>query len=217
MVAQGTEVLSTGVKAVITAGGTSERFGSNKLLEKLGDKTVIQTTVEKFLQHVEEIIIPASDEVKNHILECFKDSRIKFAAPGATRQKSVFNALKECGSCEYVLIHDGARAYISEELILKSIRQVKLKKAIVVGISAVDTIKVCDMHKRIVETPKREYVYHAQTPQAFVYKEILDAHKKLENLDFTDDASMLEHLGKDVYIVEGEVLNIKITTRKDLI
>lgn len=210
----------TGIKAIITAGGTSSRFGSNKLLEKINDKTVIQTTIEKFLEHVDEIIIPTHYEVEKHILECFNTPKIKFALPGETRQRSVYNALEVAAPCEYVLIHDGARAFVSEEIILRAIRQVRVKNAVVVGVLAVDTIKICNKHKKIIETPLRENVFHAQTPQAFLYETIFDVHKKLDmadGLNFTDDASMLEHLGEDVYMIEGEYSNIKITTKNDLL
>ena len=89
---------------IITAGGTSSRFGSNKLLEKLGDKSVIETVVEKFLPYSFEIIIPASEDIQDFLAG--KYDKIRFAPAGRTRQESVFNALKVCSNPDYVLIHE---------------------------------------------------------------------------------------------------------------
>ncbi|MBR6298790.1 MAG: 2-C-methyl-D-erythritol 4-phosphate cytidylyltransferase, partial [Candidatus Gastranaerophilales bacterium] len=110
------------ISAIITSGGNSLRFGSNKLLEKLGEYSVIETTISKFIDLVDEIIIPAQDEVKNHILKSkFYCGKIKFAPSGSTRQKSVYEGILACNNPEIVLIHDGARPFINKEIIKKTI------------------------------------------------------------------------------------------------
>lgn len=210
-----TSPTNIGIKAIVTAGGTSERFGSNKLLERLSTgKSVIETTIKRFLPYVEEVIVPCGADVQKHLEGKFE--KVVFALPGATRQKSVYSGLLSAGACKYVLIHDGARAFVDEEIILKTIDAVKAKNAVVVGVKAIDTIKICDETGKIVQTPDRTRVYHAQTPQAFLYEKILEIHKKLSQLDFTDDAGMVEHLGQDVFMVEGKYSNIKITVKADL-
>ena len=201
------------ISVIITAGGTSKRFGSNKLLEKIGKKTVIQTTVDKFLKHCDEIIIPAGSEIR---LAITKNPKVKFTQAGATRQESVYNALKACTGADWVLIHDGARPYVDEKIIRNTIKEVQLKNAVVVGVGAIDTVKICAPDGKILSTPKRETVFYAQTPQAFYFPTIFKVHQALATENFTDDASMMEFLGHEVFVIEGSYKNRKITTREDL-
>jgi len=203
--------------AIITSGGSSTRFGSNKLLEKIGEMSVIETTISKFIDLVDEIIIPAKDDIKEHIsnskLFC---NKIKFAPSGETRQKSVYNGLLECDNCDIVLIHDGARPFIDIETIKKTIELTKEKRAVVVGIKAIDTIKQIKDGK-IIKTLDRAEIFHAQTPQAFEYNLIKNIHEKYKNNpNFTDDSSMAEAENIDVYYLEATIKNKKITTKDDL-
>lgn len=200
---------------IITAGGTSSRFGSNKLLEKLEDKTVIEVVVEKFLPYSAEIIIPAGDDIQEFLAG--KYAKVRFAPAGRTRQESVFNGLKMCSNPDFVLIHDAARPFIDKDTICATISAVVDKKAVVVCAPAIDTIKIVDEFGKIKNTTKREVTYHAQTPQAFDYSLIYKVHQSLEAQGgFTDDSSMLEALGEDVFVVPGLHKNKKITFRDDL-
>lgn len=208
----------TKVTALITSGGLSTRFGSNKLLEKIGEMSVIETTISKFIDLVDEIIIPAKDDIKEHILNSkLFCNKIKFAHSGETRQKSVYNGLLECNNCDIVLIHDGARPFIDIETIKKTIELTKEKQAVVVGIKAIDTIKQIKDGK-IIKTLDRTEIFHAQTPQAFKYDLIKKIHEKYQdNLNFTDDSSMVEAEDIDVFYLEGSIKNKKITTKEDLL
>ena len=201
------------ISVIVTAGGTSRRFGSNKLLEKIGKKSVIQTTVDKFLKHCDEIIIPASDEIRTVIS---KNPKVKFVQAGKTRQESVYNALKACSGTDWVLIHDGARPFVDEGIIKNTIKEVQVKNAIIVAVGAIDTVKICDENGKILSTPKRETVFCAQTPQAFYFPTIFKVHQALASENFTDDASMMEFLGHDVFVIEGNYKNKKITLPEDL-
>lgn len=207
------------ISAIITAGGTSSRYGkTNKLLEKVHSKEVIKHTVEAFLavKEIDSVIISANASIIPELQKIFKgQTKIKITEGGSTRQQSVLNGLNEC-ECDYVLIHDGARPMISPEKIKKAIEMVKEKKALTVAAKTIDTIKQVDENLKIVKTIDRSSLFNTQTPQAFEYKLILDAHNRLEGENFTDDAGMLEHLGQDVYIIEGDYKNIKITTQSDL-
>ncbi len=207
------------ISTIITAGGVSRRFGSNKLLELMDDKTVIEHTILKFLKYSDEIVIPCADETKEIILnsKAFNKEKIKFVPFGQTRQKSVYNGLLGCTYKDFVLIHDGARPFIEEETIKEAIELVKVKKAVCVGSWAVDTIKMTDKEGKIVNTLDRNFIFQAQTPQAFEYELILSAHKKFCDKDnFTDDSSMVEALGCDVFALASLGVNRKITTRADL-
>ena len=207
------------INAIITAGGTSSRFGnSNKLLEKINGKELIKYTVENFdIAEINRIIITANPSIIE-ILEGFFSSnpKIKITEGGTTRQQSVYNGLQQACGCDYVLIHDGARPMISKEIIKNTIEAVKLKKAVTVMTKTIDTIKEVDRSGKIIRTIDRSKLYNTQTPQAFEYKLIKDAHEKLKDLNFTDDAGMAEHLGINVYMVEGDYKNIKITTANDI-
>ncbi len=205
------------VNAIIPAGGTSSRFGkSNKLLEKIGEKEVIKYTVEAFEKsNIDEIIICANvaiiDDLKKILNDCKK---VRIIEGGASRQESVFNGIKAC-ECDYVLIHDAARPMITTDLINTAIDEVVFKNALTVATKTIDTIKEV-VDGKIVKTIDRSKLYNTQTPQAFRYDLIKDAHEKLSGQNFTDDAGMLEALGQTVYILNGSYKNIKITTQNDI-
>ena len=196
--------------AIITAGGSSSRYGKNKLLEKIDGKEVIKYTVEAFLNtNIDEIVICGGEYLK----DIFPD--IKFTQGGATRQESVYNGLNSI-NCDYVLIHDGARPVISKEIIEKVKIAVVDKKAVSVMTKTTDTIKEVDQNGKIIRTSDRSKLYNTQTPQAFEYNLIKAAHEKLKGQNYTDDCGMLEALGYSVYTVEGDYKNIKITYPSDI-
>lgn len=203
---------------IITAGGTSSRYGNtNKLLEKINDKTVIEETVSKFVDfdEIDEIIISANNSIIEILEELLTNQKIKIIEGGNTRQKSVYNALQVAKN-EYVLIHDGARPLIRKDTIAYVLEAVLDKDAVTVMTKTTDTIKEVDATGRIIRTIDRSKLYNTQTPQAFKTSIIKEAHEKLKDGNFTDDCSMLEELKIPVYIVNGSYTNIKITIKSDL-
>src|SRR5574344_109150 len=204
--------------AIITAGGTSSRYGkTNKLLEKIYNKEVIKYAVDEFVKsNMDEIVICANSSIMNTLSEIFSDYKnVKIIQGGNSRQASVYNGLKVI-NCDYVLIHDGSRPMITSSIINSVKKDVIEKKAISLMTKTVDTIKEVDENGKIIKTIDRTKLYNTQTPQAFDYNLIMSAHIKLADENFTDDAGMIEFLGGDVYIVEGNYENIKITTKSDL-
>lgn len=204
--------------AIITAGGTSSRFGNtNKLLEKINGKEIIKYTIDAFVDaDVEDIVICANLSIVDVLGKIFADyQNVRIVEGGATRQESVFNGLKAV-SCDYVLIHDGARPMITSEIIKKTMAEVASKKAVSVMTKTVDTIKKVDENGKIITTIDRSQLYNTQTPQAFELSLIKEVHEKYKGQSFTDDAGMVEASGVDVYIVEGDYRNIKVTTKSDL-
>ena len=207
--------------AIITAGGSSTRFGSNKLLEKINGKTIIEYSVEAFLNsEIDEIVICCGED----LLQKFGDSsfasftqndKIKIIKGGQTRQESVYNGLMAI-NCDYVLIHDAARPMITPELIEKVKKAVADKKAVSVMTKTIDTIKEVDQSGKIIKTIDRSKLHNTQTPQAFEYNLIKSAHEKLKGQNYTDDCGMLEASGYDVCMVEGDYKNIKITYPSDI-
>jgi 2-C-methyl-D-erythritol 4-phosphate cytidylyltransferase len=206
------------ISVIITAGGTSSRFGkSNKLLEKIHGKEVIKYTVDSFLiDKIDEIIICAHQSCLTTLSEIFSQYKnIKIIEGGQTRQESVYKGLNAT-TCDYVLIHDGARPIISTSIIQNTIDAVIEKNAISVMTKTIDTIKEVDQNGKIIRTIDRSKLFNTQTPQAFEYNLIKTVHEKLKGGNFTDDAGMVEHLGYDVFMVEGDYKNIKITTKADI-
>lgn len=205
--------------AIITAGGTSSRFGgqTNKLLEKINNKPIIQYTVDAFANsNVDEIIICSNSAIIEELSDIFKTyDKVKIIEGGNSRQASVYNGLKVAKG-DYILIHDGARPMITPQIIENTKQMVIQKQAVSVMTKTVDTIKEVDENCKIIRTIDRSKLYNTQTPQAFEYNLIKNAHDKLQGQNFTDDAGMVEFLGHDVYIVVGDYRNIKVTTKSDL-
>ena len=205
------------INAIITAGGTSSRFGNkNKLLEKVYGKEIIKYTIDAFeTSNVDEIVVCSHVSIMDELKQLFKDyKKVVLTEGGSTRQQSVYNGLK-FSNCDYVIIHDGARPMITTDMINHCIEMVKDMKALTVATKTIDTIKEVENGK-IIRTIDRSKLYNTQTPQAFEYKIIKHAHDTLKDQNFTDDAGMLEALGETVYILDGSYKNIKITTQFDI-
>ena len=203
---------------IITAGGTSSRYGkTNKLLEVINGKTVIEHTLSKFseFKQIDEIIIPANVSIIDSLFKLFISPNIMIIKGGNTRQESVYKALEYVNN-DYVLIHDGARPLVNHTIINDVLNSVIKNNAVSVMTKTTDTIKEVDNTGRIIKTIDRTRLYNTQTPQAFKTELIKNAHNSLKGKNYTDDASMLEELNCPVYIVEGDYTNIKITTKSDL-
>ena len=212
---------------VIVAAGTGSRMnmGINKQFIKLEGKEIIAYTIEKFYNNsnIEDIVVVVKEDesefFKKEILDKYNFKNVKIAYGGKERQDSVYNGLKLLDEkCDVVLIHDGARPFVSDKIIDKSIEEAKEHKAIVVGVPVKDTIKVIDNDKNIVDTPNRCVLWAVQTPQTFDYNILIDAYKDAFKNKFygTDDAMLVERIGYKVKMLEGSYNNIKITTQEDL-
>lgn len=212
---------------VIVAAGTGSRMnmGINKQFIKLEGKEIIAYTIEKFYNNsnIEDIVVVVKEDesefFKKEILDKYNFKNVKIAYGGKERQDSVYNGLKLLDEkCDVVLIHDGARPFVSDKIIDKSIEEAKEHKAIVVGVPVKDTIKVIDNDKNIVDTPNRSVLWAVQTPQTFDYNILIDAYKDAFKNKFygTDDAMLVERIGYKVKMLEGSYNNIKITTKEDL-
>lgn len=212
---------------VIVAAGTGSRMnmGINKQFIKLEGKEIIAYTIEKFYNNsnIEDIVVVVKEDesefFKKEILDKYNFKNVKIAYGGKERQDSVYNGLKLLDEkCDVVLIHDGARPFVSDKIIDKSIEEAKEHKAIVVGVPVKDTIKVIDNDKNIVDTPNRSVLWAVQTPQTFDYNILIDAYKDAFKNKFygTDDAVLVERIGYKVKMLEGSYNNIKITTQEDL-
>ena len=132
----------------------------------------------------------------------------------------VYAGLLCCQDTDYVYIHDGARPFITEEMVLRGYEAVKRTNACVMGMPSKDTVKLADSSGYIKETPDRKIVWNIQTPQIFLYELIRKSYENIRQKDMsnvTDDAMVVEQeSGRRILLVEGSYRNIKITTPEDL-
>ena len=214
----------TGCAVLILSGGSGDRFSAKipKQYFKLGDKTIIRHAIDAFLEHpgIDVIRVVCRPQDKNLYEESV--TGISILGPtdgGKTRQESVRLGLEslEDISPKWVLIHDAARPFPNKNLITGTLNGLTKSHAVVPGLPLLDTIKeLKDDRKTIKKTVDRKKLWRAQTPQAFHYKTILNAHRKSIQEEMTDDAAVAEKFGITVTIVDGDNDNIKITTREDI-
>lgn len=209
------------VAIVLGAGsGTRMKSDKNKMLLDIMGQTVIERSVEAFLDipEIQEIIVTVKEEDLDQFVDLFEDLRVSFVIGGATRQQSVKNAVDMIDEADLLIIHDGARPFIRREDILKTIRAAKMYGAAAVGVPVKDTIKVVDNDCCVTDTPDRSTLFAVQTPQIFDFDLYKKALKKAEQsqTDFTDDCQIIEFSGGKVKMVEGDYSNIKITTPDDI-
>lgn len=208
---------------VITAAGTSTRFGANKLFSDLNGKPLIVRTCEAFLcfSQISEWVLVLNPESKKEWQKWTQShpfpKDIKYVEGSSSRQKSVRNGVMAVSSSiDKVLIHDAARPYISQALIDRLLAKSMQSSAVIPGIPVVDTIKQIGQQK-VLKTLDRESLIAVQTPQVFDRKNLLEAYKKCDMTQiYTDEASLIESVGGVVDIVDGEIENIKVTFPTDL-
>lgn len=208
----------TDIKVIITAGGSSSRFGkTNKLLSPVKGKPVILYSVDLFTKMGFEIVISSNKSAIEDYKNLFKDYKnVKIIEGGSTRQQSVKLALDTITKCSFVIIHDGARPLIKKEIVTKCIEAAKLYGGAIVGVKTTDTIKRISSGKEIKETLNRDNLINVQTPQIFEFNKIKKYHEKYSNKSFTDDSALFELENECVFFVEGDYSNIKITTQTDI-
>lgn len=216
------------ITAVVLAGGRGKRMESeiSKQFLELGGNPILYYALNTFENSVvDEIILVAAEGeeeyCKKKIVEQYHLKKVvNIVTGGKERYHSVYNGLCAIKQTDIVMIHDGARPFIVEDMIERAVRQTIECQACVVGVKVKDTIKISDKDI-IVDTPDRRSLWQVQTPQCFVYEEIKKAYEKVlkENVDnITDDAMVWELYSKiPIRLVEGSYFNIKITTREDMI
>ncbi|MEH3143917.1 MAG: bifunctional 2-C-methyl-D-erythritol 4-phosphate cytidylyltransferase/2-C-methyl-D-erythritol 2,4-cyclodiphosphate synthase [Methylobacterium frigidaeris] len=219
--------------AVVVAAGRGIRVGGGtpKQYRRVAGKAVLTRTLAALAAHpdlarIQPVI--AADAAAFYG-ECLADLpeavRARIAAPvegGATRQISVragLEALARAGAPDHVLVHDAARPFVDRALIDRAIAAARAHRAAVPGVGVSDTIKIVDPDGRVRQTPPRDSLRAVQTPQAFAFAALVEAHRAAaaEGLDaFTDDGALAEWAGLPVFVFEGDLRNRKITQATDL-
>ena len=220
--------------AIVLAGGQGKRMGTEvqKQYLDIAGKPLLYYSLHVFQESkiIDEMILVVSEGhieyVREHFVDAYHFTKVsKIVEGGKERYDSVWSGLcavneKERLEGNYVFIHDSARPFITEEILVRSYEEVEQSKACVVGMPSKDTVKMVDDNIFAVDTPNRNYVWIIQTPQVFDSKIITEAYSKMmaqKEIQVTDDAMVVEQqMGFPVKMVYGAYENIKVTTPEDL-
>lgn len=219
------------IGAVILAGGQGRRMNSSvqKQYMLLKGSPLITYALKAFDESgIDEIVLVtgAGEEeyAKRELVEAYGFSKVKaIVAGGKERYHSVYEGLKALENCDYVLIHDGARPLVSQDIIARAAAGAKEYGACVVGMPVKDTIRLVDEDGFSERTPKRDRLWQIQTPQAFSYELVRGAYDRMMacpdyQMGITDDAMVVESMtGVRVKLLEGSYQNLKVTTPEDLV
>jgi len=212
--------------AIVPSAGLGVRFGSNvaKPFYLLGGKSIIVHTLialqnSSFVNSIILVINKSEEELIFREIE--KENLRKISSiiqGGKTRYESVKNGIEALHeNTDLVLVHDGVRPFIDDELIGRCVLEAEKSGAVIAGVPAKATIKEISPTHEVVATLKRNRLWEVQTPQVFRYNVIKKAYKTKPHGEITDDSSLVERLGVRVQVVPGSNYNIKITTPKDLV
>ncbi len=216
------------ISAIVVAAGKGTRMNMNinkQYIELQGIPVLVRTLkVFQDSPDIDEIVMVVNEKeisyCQENIVASYEFDKVKrIVAGGAERQNSVYNGLKSINpQCDIVLIHDGARPFVSGKCLKDSIDGAREFGASCAAVPVKDTIKRADNKEFVLETIERSSLWSIQTPQTFRYDVIMDAHRKAleEGYLGTDDAVLVERAGVRTKLVMGSYNNIKITTKEDL-
>jgi 2-C-methyl-D-erythritol 4-phosphate cytidylyltransferase len=213
------------VVAIVPAAGTGERLGAGipKAFCELDGRTLLERAVAGLLDSgvVDHVVVAVPAERIDQAGQILGENAAvtSVVAGGTDRTESVRLALLALpGSYEFVLVHDAARALTPPAMIARVVDALRSgHRAVVPALPPHDTIKAVDADGVVLGTPERSGLRAVQTPQGFTAELLLRAYERAGTADFTDDASLVEHVGGQVQVVDGDPLAFKITTELDLV
>lgn len=208
--------------AVIVAGGSGQRMGAAmpKQFMLLQQKPLLWYSLNTFLQAFDDIeiilVLPKDNlaEGEQIVTDLNAGNRIMITAGGTTRFHSVQNGLASVSVPSVVFVHDGVRCMVSKELIHRCYEQALEKGSAIPAVAATDSIRIANGTDHTVAD--RNHVRIIQTPQTFLSAILLPAFNTVYQDSFTDEATVVEASGQQVFLIEGEYENIKITRPADL-
>jgi 2-C-methyl-D-erythritol 4-phosphate cytidylyltransferase len=213
---------TTGVGVIVVAAGLSVRMGGvdKTFAPILGMPLVAHTLAhfEAFPPVTEIALVLAADHLEEgeHLVRSHGYQKVTgLCAGGERRQDSVRCGLEALRPCQWVIVHDGARPCLDQQMLQRGLAAAQEFGAAVAGVPVKDTIKVVSLQKTVLDTPPRETLWAVQTPQIFRYELLLEAHRRCPQT-VTDDAAMVESLGHPVTMFLGSYENLKVTTPEDL-
>ncbi|UCC39371.1 MAG: 2-C-methyl-D-erythritol 4-phosphate cytidylyltransferase [Candidatus Aminicenantes bacterium] len=212
---------TTSAIAIIVAAGEGRRFGFSKQFALLKEKPVLDWCLDKFESHekIKEIVLVLKDDAQKEVFSNRYRKIVAVVKGGDKRQDSVLAGFSQIDpdKAEVVLIHDGVRPLVESDLISRVINETIEQGAVVPVIPVEDTIKLIEGNQ-VNHTLDRASLFRAQTPQGFSYSVLKEALDNARDAGFygTDEAALVERIGKNVSVVQGDPRNIKITTPLDL-
>jgi 2-C-methyl-D-erythritol 4-phosphate cytidylyltransferase len=214
-----TDTTNNDLVAIVLAAGESTRMGDDdKLWVDLNGAPVIAHALRTLstLEGLSTLVI-VGPEQRHEDLRQLVSAPIDVCCVGGgdRRQDSVAAGISVAPQAGWYLIHDGARPLLTSELAARTIDAARAHGAAVPGVSVADTLKQIDEVGRVLQTVDRATVRAIQTPQAFAGSLLRRAHATVTD-DVTDDAAMVEALGEPVFLVEGDLANLKVTRPIDL-
>ena len=219
---QSSEDTASTLAAIVVAAGSSNRMGGiDKTFTALLGMPLVAHCLDQLetFHPVSQIALVLSQQslgLGEKLVALRKYTKVtSICAGGARRQDSVRLGLESLGPCHWVLVHDGARPGLDHPLLERGWDAVRRFGAALAGVPVKDTIKIVSPEQRVKETPPREGLWAAQTPQFFRYDLLWKAHQQCRE-PVTDDAAMVERLGYPVRMFLGSYENLKITTPEDL-
>jgi 2-C-methyl-D-erythritol 4-phosphate cytidylyltransferase len=194
--------------------------GINKLFAPLRGKPLLAWSVDTCQRYslIQQIVLVLNDKdlARGRKLKNERGwSKVILCSGGARRQDSVREGLRQLGNCDWAMIHDGARPFLTQTLIEDGLKVIGEPGAAVAAVPVKDTIKLAASERLVKETLKRDRLWAAQTPQIFGFDLITRAYENLAT-EVTDDAAAVERLGYKVQLYMGDYRNIKVTTAEDL-
>ncbi|MCR4762550.1 MAG: 2-C-methyl-D-erythritol 4-phosphate cytidylyltransferase [Lachnospiraceae bacterium] len=220
--------------AILLGAGKGARMGGDvkKQYMMLGGRPLMYYALYEFENSfVDELILVVSpgdeDYVRREFVEAYDLQKVTAIVPGGReRYHSVYNGLQQVKKADYILIHDLARPFVTEDMMLRAVNEAGDSHAVVVGVPVRDTIRIADKEHYGVETPNRDTLWAAQTPQVFEAELIREAYRRLhaneevilsEGTVITDDGQVVELMTDTrVKMIEGDYANIKVTVPEDL-
>ena len=206
---------------VVAAGKSSRMGGVDKIFFPVLGVPLIAYTLDQLesfspVAEVALVLDEGSMDLGEDLVRRRGYGKVSRICPGgARRQDSVRSGIESLKPCEWVIVHDGARPCLDHAMLERGLRAAEESGAAVAGVPVKDTIKVVSSQDMVVDTPARDRLWAAQTPQIFRYSLLWDAHQRCSK-PVTDDAAMLESLGHPVKIFLGSYENLKVTTPEDL-
>ena len=214
----------TSTVAVVPAAGSGERLaaGVPKAFFDLDGRTLVERAVSGLLESgVVDHVVVAVPADRTDQAKLILGRAVTVVAGGANRGESVGRALAAFADADepnFVLVHDAARALTPPGLVVRVVEALRAgHSAVVPALALSDTVKAVDANGVVLGTPERAGLRAVQTPQGFTTELLVRAYQHAAGADFTDDASLVEHIGGQVQVVDGDPLAFKITTRLDIL
>ncbi len=207
------------VIALIVSGGEGKRFDKKlpKQFFKINNKSILEQCVKKFVESnlFNKVVVVCNKDFMDDSKKILKKYKLYYVKGGSTRQESVYNGLKSIKkySPNKVLIHDAVRPFFSKNLLCEIIKKIESHQSVIPALKTFDSVRLFEKAK--YENLNRDNIKLIQTPQAFDFIKIYNAHKKFKNENNTDDSLLFYRNGNKIKIIKGEIMNFKITKKKE--